>query len=113
MSPTVQSATRSGLIISPPYVIAPDIGVIAIDATFGLSPTAHDRGLPLICMGGHPAPECLLDAEGPGQSHPVTLVIDPSLPGHRQFLARIRTFLDPSVPLQVVAQDKYENGLNL
>lgn len=113
MSPTVQSAKRSELIISPPYIVAPDIGVVAIDATFGLSPTAHDRGLPVVCMGGHPAPECLLDAEGPGQSHEVTLVINPSLPGHRHFLARLRTFLDPSVPLQVVAQDKYESGLYL
>lgn len=112
MSPTVQSATRPGLIISPPYIIAPDIGVVAMDATFGLSPTAHDRGLPLVCMGGHPAPECLLDAKGPGPSHEVTLVIDPSLPGHCKFLARLRTFLDPSMPLQVVAQDKYESGLH-
>lgn len=109
MSPTVQSAKRWGLIISPPYIVAPDIGVVAIDATFGLPPTAPDRGLPLVCMGGHPAPECLLDAEGPGQSHGITLAIDPSLPGHRHFLARVRAFLDPFVSLQVVAQDKYES----
>lgn len=44
------------LIVGPPYVIAPDIDVVAVDLTFGVSGRMPAQA-PMVCLGGHPAAE--------------------------------------------------------
>ena len=92
---------QCALIVRPPYVIAPDIDVVAVDLTFGGNGTIPAQA-PMLCLGRHPAAECLLEVEGSGPSHPAAIAVDPSSPSHLLMIERIRELFDPSFELQVV-----------
>lgn len=109
---TVTSQTRAsvsaGLVIQPPYVAAPDLGIVAVDVAFGSIPRESDDGLALLCLGGHPARECVLDAESDGPSHEAIVAIDVSRPRSVDFVKRLRRYLDPTVRLRVVTPTRRE-----
>lgn len=92
---------RCRLVIRPPKVIAPDLDVVAFDLTFGASGRIPAQA-PLLCLGGHPAAECLLQVEGTGQTHPVSIAIDRSSHSHLLMIERMRELFDPSLEIQVV-----------
>lgn len=97
-----QLATSScSLIVRPPYLIAPDIRVLAVDITFGAVERIPARAL-VMCLGGHPASECLLDVEGTGQTHRPALAADLSSLEDRLMIERLRTLFRPSVNFRLV-----------
>ncbi|HZD22711.1 MAG TPA: hypothetical protein VE569_04830 [Acidimicrobiia bacterium] len=102
MNQTKQVYCQPILFIRPPYVLAPNIGVVAIDVTYGAMTEINDHDMPLLCMGGHPALECLLDVKGSGPNHDIALAGDRNSSAHRMMIERMRTVLDPRITLQVV-----------
>lgn len=100
-----QSEQHAALIVSPPYVIAPDLGVRAIDVSLRPRPQRGERHQPLICLGGHPAKECVIDLDGSGQVHDPAVEVDLSLPSHSLFVERIREVLDSRKLLQVTPRE--------
>ncbi len=91
-----------GLIIKSPWVILPDVGVVAMDVTFGAPTGALAVGLPMLCLGGHPALECLLDVRGSGPTHDVAVSFDHASGEGSRVVERIAAVLRSSVPVQVV-----------
>lgn len=110
VTPANRPSAGAGLVLIPPYLAAPDLGVVAIDVAFGSIPA--DNGLALLCMGGHPARECILEARSPGPSHEAIVAIDLSRPHSFDFVKRLRRYLHPDVSLRVVesAQRERETG---
>ena len=105
-----QSGQHAALIVSPPYVIAPDLGIRAIDVSLRPGPQRGERHQPLICLGGHPAKECVIDVEGSGQSHDPVLEVDLSLSSHTRFVDRVREVLDPRIRLAVTPRETANNS---
>ncbi len=106
----LRSPRHAALIISPPHVIAPDLGIRAIDVSLRPNPQRGERHQPLICLGGHPAKECVIDLEGSGQAHAPVVEVDLSLPSHDLFVDRIREVLDPRIRLQVIPREMTSNS---
>lgn len=98
---TMQGESNTSLVVRPPYVIAPDIDVVAVDLTFGASERIPAQA-PMLCLGGHPAAECLLEVEGTGQTHRAAIAVDRTSPSHLLMIERIKELFDPSVEIQVV-----------
>ena len=90
------------LIINPPWIIAPDIGAVAVDVTHGAPSAGISAATPLFCLGGHPAQECLLDVRGSGPNHDAVVSICDLAPERVRFLERLAALLRPTVPLQVL-----------
>lgn len=82
-------------------VVAPDIDVVAFDPTFGASQRIPAHA-PMLCLGGHPAAECLLGVDGSGQTHQTAIAIDRSSSRRRLMVDRIRELLDRSVDIRIV-----------
>ena len=99
------------LIVSPPYVIAPDLGVRAVDVSISGHDSSSNAGpqQPRICFGGHPAQECVIDLAGSGRTHDPVVEVDRSMPSHRKFVERVLEVLGPGIRLQVSPQ-KPVNG---
>lgn len=91
------------LIINPPWIIAPDIGAVAVDVTNGAPSGGISAATPLVCLGGHPAQECLLDVRGSGPNHDVVVSICDLAPQRVRLLERLAALLRPTVPLQALA----------
>lgn len=90
------------LIVSPPHVIAPDLGIRAVDVSLGTGSSSHvGPQQPRICFGGHPARECVIDLAGSGPTHDPVVEVDRSMPSHRKFVERVLEVLGPGVRLQV------------
>ncbi len=100
---------RCSLIVRPPYLIAPDLNVVAFDLTFGAIEPIPAQA-PIVCLGGHPAAECLLEIDGYGRSHRIAIAVDESSPRHRLMVKRIKELFDPSADIQVV--DRTESVSN-
>jgi hypothetical protein len=90
------------LIIKPPWVMAPGIGTVAVDVTHGAPPGGVSDSAPMLCLGGHPAQECLLGVRGSGPSHEVVVWMCDLAPERLRLLERLGALLRPTLPLQVL-----------
>jgi hypothetical protein len=89
------------LVVTPPFIFDTEGGVTAVDVSYsGRLP--NRSGLVVVCFGGHPAAECLLDATGSGTDHEIVVAIDESRPHHRQFVLRLRGMVKPKKPIRVI-----------
>jgi hypothetical protein len=94
---------RAGFVVKPPFVYDTQTGVAAIDVSLtGRTPT-RASGLVGICLGGHPAAECLLTATGSGADHEIVVAIQESLSRHQLFARRFREIIKPETAMHVVA----------
>lgn len=96
------------LFINPPWIIAPDIGAFAVDVTLGAPPAGVSTRTPLLCLGGHPAQECLLDVRGSGPDHDVVVSVCDLGPDRVRLLERLVGLIRPSAPLQVLVASRVE-----
>lgn len=103
MRTKMNAGPRCSLIVRPPYVIAPDLNVVAFDLTCGATEPIPAQA-PIVCLGGHPAAECLLEIDGSGQTHRIAIAVDRSSPRHRLMVERIKELFDPSADIQVVGR---------
>lgn len=100
-SATVDTGPSCSLIVRPPYVIAPDIDVVAFDLTFGAIERMPAQA-PMMCLGGHPPAECLLEVDGSGQTHRTAIAVDRSSPRHLLMVERVKELFGPAADVQVV-----------
>jgi len=89
------------LVIDSPWLIFPDLGAMVLDVTHGMDLAGEIADLPLLCLGGHPAQECLLDVQGSGPSHDVVLAMEESSLLRQWLVPRIESLLREPVRLQV------------
>ncbi len=83
-------------------IISREIGAIAVDVTHGAPPAGISAVTPLLCLGGHPAEECLLDVRGSGPNHDVVMSICDLAPDRVRLVERLAALLRPNVPYQVL-----------
>lgn len=100
-----RSEEHGALMISLPHVIAPDLGIRAIDVLRLPGPARGENHKPLIWFGGDPAKACVVGIKGSGHAHDPVMEVDPTLPAHARFEDWIREILDPQARLQVTPEE--------
>lgn len=94
------------VVVLPPFVVDTELRVTAVDVGLSGRLPHATSGQVAICLGGHPAAECLLDATGSGATHDVVVAIDESQPRHHQFADRIRRMVTRETPVLIVPLPK-------
>lgn len=100
------SDAGAGLVVKPPFLFDTVSQVVAVDISITGRVPERSTGLVLLCFGGHPAPECLLDVAGRGRDHEVVAVIDPTLASHWRFVNRLRHTIRTDKHLRIIPVEK-------
>lgn len=98
----------STLVVAPPLVVDTQLGVAAVDVAFTGRLPEPGSGRAAICLGGHPAGECLLEGGAPGPDHGVVVAIDATRPLHWEFASRLAGRFRPEAEFEVVDLNQLE-----
>lgn len=92
--------------MKPPFLCDTVSQVVAVDISMTGRLPERSTGFVVLCFGGHPAPECLLDVAGRGRDHEVVAVIDPTLASHWRFVNRLRLAIRTDKHLRILRVEK-------
>jgi len=94
------------IVVRPPFVSDTESGVTAVDVAISGRLPNRASGLAAICFGGHPAAECLLNANGAGMDHEIVVAIDETQARHHHFALRLRGIIKPEIPVRMIPLPK-------